>query len=87
MDVNDMRIHVAFRGPDGSLICREVTALSIISGTEEQVDIDAGSGVAFGIDDSLCWLDLCRLASDTVDWTWHGIGKASVSAPMVRVTQ
>jgi hypothetical protein len=46
MDVNDMRMHVAFRASDGSLICRQVTGMSIISGTEEKVDHqrDRGEG-------------------------------------------
>ncbi len=85
MGVNTLRTYLAFRPPDADIIVREITALEVTSAAEEKITLDAAPGQAFGPGDSLCFVDKCRMASDNFTWTWHGVGKATVSTPMVRV--
>lgn len=85
MNVNDMRTYLAFRPADSDIIVRKLTDISIESANEEKFTLDSAPGEDFKMGDSLCWADTCRLAEDAVEWIWHNIGKATVSAPLIRV--
>jgi hypothetical protein len=86
MSVNEMRTYVAFRPDVGDIIVRKVTGMSLVDGDEELLTIDAAPGAAFDAGDYLCWVDLCRLASDEIEFDWYNRGRCTVEAALLRIT-
>lgn len=72
---NALRQYLAFRPVGADLIVRKVTAITAVSSTEERIDLNAAPGAIFPMGAYLCWVDRCRLASDTVPLEWLGVGK------------
>ena len=87
MGVNALRTYLAFRPVDATLIPRQITGMATISTSEETMTLAAAPGAAFAAGTTLCWVDLCRLASDTAEFQWHAPGRSLCDLPLVRVTQ
>ena len=87
MDANTMRQYLAFRPAGSDIVIRTIVSIGSISDSEEWIEINAGTGQAFGPGDSLCWVDKVRLASDKIEMRWYGRGKLSAETPLVRVTE
>lgn len=85
MNLNDLRTYLAFRPAGATIIPRKVSGMSVVSTAEEKIDLDTAPGAAFGVGDALCWVDKCRLASDTVTFTWQHRGQLECSTQLVRV--
>ncbi len=96
LSADSLRQHIGFDG-DGTLrwtadqrskllTPRRITAMAEVSAEEETITLNAALGRACRVGEAGCWLDLCRLASDEISWTWTRPGECDVSTPWVRVT-
>jgi hypothetical protein len=86
MGLNAMRTHLAFVFPDGTTLYREITGVTE-SGSEEIISIDTALGLEVAVGGcEISFLDLYRLASDTVEIIWELMGWNKCSLNLVRVT-
>lgn len=84
MGDGSLRQYVAFRPAATEIIVRKIAGLIAVSSDEERIDLDAGPGQAFIPGSTLCWVDKCRLADDTVELQWYGHGELSCAVDLVR---
>jgi hypothetical protein len=86
MGLNAMRTHLAFVFPDGTTLYREITGVTE-SGNEEIISIDTALGLEVAVGNcEISFLDLYRLASDTVEIIWEHMGWNKCNLNLVRVT-
>lgn len=86
MGANDLRTYLAFRPAGLPIIVRKIMDISLVSDDEERIDISASTDKTFDMNESLCWVDKCRLAADDIEWRWYERGKATVETSLIRVT-
>jgi len=67
MGLNDLRTHLSFIFPNGDVLCREITGIVESDDDIEIISIDSDLGLEVEAGDcQVCFLDKCRMASDTV---------------------
>ena len=67
MGLNDLRTHLAFIFPGGTVLCRQITGIVESDEDIEIISIDSDLGLEVEAGDcQICFLDKCRLASDMV---------------------
>lgn len=86
MGFNALRTYLAFRPAGSAMIVRKVTGITEVDGAEEKIDLGTAPGVGFAAGTILCWVDKCRLASDTITIDWHRRGACACTVQLVRVT-
>lgn len=87
MGDNDLRTHVAFVFPDGSLMLREMTGLDTAEGYNS-LSIDTALGIeVFPGEAEISLVDLCRLTSDKVNLTWEESFRNICKLNFTKVTQ
>jgi len=87
MGDNDLRKHLAFVFPDGTLILREVTGIDQ-GETYDVISIDSGPGVQIDVGDcEICWVDRCRLLQDKVEWSWDKPGVITCKVEFMKVSK
>lgn len=84
---NALREYIGFRtgGRGSTLTVRRITAVSQVDSAEESITIDAAVGAIIPLASLVCWVDQCRLASDTIDIDWYLPGKCVSNARLARV--
>ena len=85
MGYNLLRTYLAFRPAGSDPVVRRVTSMTELSATQEQLGISAKPDAIYAAGSNLCWVDICRLASDTVELTWHKPGCHTCEAMLTRV--
>jgi len=70
MGLNSLRTHLVFVLSDGTQLYREIININENSSGTETVTIDSVLGQTIGVDDIVCFLDKCRLASDETEIMW-----------------
>jgi len=86
MGTNALRTYLAFRPAGSAFVVRKVTAVSAVNAAEEKIDLAAAPGVAAAMGQTLCWVDKCRLASDTITIDWHRRSACACTVQLARVT-
>ncbi len=87
LGLNALRTYLAFRPPAATIIPRKIVGTAPIGSAEERIDLNTAPGQAFGPGAELCWLDRCRLASDTIEIQWYRRGKNFCQTQLVRVQE
>jgi len=91
MAFNSLRIYIGFYFPNGTLIIRKITGISgptESEPTKEQIDFDANLGLSFIVepeDCKICFVDKCRLASDSVEIQWPYTHRNECRTNFVRI--
>jgi hypothetical protein len=85
--VNDLRTYLAFRASATTIVPRKIVGMSVVDDDEERIDLNAAPGQIFAAGTSLCWLDRCTLAVDTVEMEWHYRGRNTGETMFMRVSQ
>jgi len=80
------RCYVAFRSAGGTdLTVRRITAITAVGSGEEKLTLASAAGTAFATNALCCWVDRCRLASDTVTLDWYLPGRCLCDVQLVRL--
>jgi len=88
MGLNSLRTHLAFVYPDGTMLLRQITGISEVDDTEEQISIGVALGVEIEVGDvMICFLDKYRLSDDKVDIEWEHMGWNDNELEWVRIKQ
>lgn len=88
MGLNDLRTHIAFISPNGSMVFREIVGIAEISSLTEQIQIDSSLGYEIAVGDvMLSFLDKYRLNSDDVSIRWDHRGWHESELNWLRVKQ
>ena len=88
MGFNDLRTHLAFVFTDGTIICREIEDISENTAGYDEITIDSALGLEVEVGDcKICFLDLCRQASDVVNIDWLEPNKNSVNQVFMAVVE
>jgi len=88
MTTNDLRTHLAFILPNGTIICRAITNIVEVDDDEETITIDSALGVEVATGGCIIsFLDLCRQASDVVDIEWTEPNKNLVNQVLLAVKE
>jgi len=87
LGANDLRKYIGLRAPGGSLLAREISAIDLVSATEERITIATSPGVALSTGSLACWVDRCRLASDDVELEWYRPGCCTCETQLFRLQQ
>ncbi len=87
LGVNNLRTYLAFRPAAATIIPRKIVGMAPIDNAEERIDLNTAPGQAFAPGAELCWVDRCRLASDTIELEWYQRGRNLCQTQLVRVQQ
>lgn len=68
------RNHVAFELDDGSWLARAISSITVISGSQVQLNLDTTLAVPASRIRRVSWLGLKRLNTDQIELTWLGGG-------------
>ena len=88
MGYNNLRKYIGFYFEDGTLIVRKITGISGINSVSERINfdynLDLSSAVESG-DCKICFVDKCRLASDSVELQWQYAHRNECNTNLTRV--
>jgi hypothetical protein len=88
MTFNTLRTHLAFTFPDGTQLYRAITGIVEHDENIEIISIDSALGVEVGVGDCvISFLDLCRLASDSVQLDWFMFDKNKADTTFLAVKE
>lgn len=88
MTFNSLRTHLAFIFPSGTVLYREITGIVESDEDIEIISIDSALGVQVEPGDCMIsFLDLCRLASDSVRLDWFFFDNNKVETPFLAVKE
>lgn len=88
MTYNTLRTHLAFIVPGGTTYYREITGIVELNDNIEVVSIDAALGAIIAVGGCMiCFLDLCRRASDTANIDWFFFDKNNINETYMAVVE
>jgi len=86
MGFNELRTYVGFLYPDSTFIVRKITDITEIDNNKERIDIIASTGKLAEVSNcKICFVDKCRLASDSIDIDWSFAHRNECQTNLVRV--